>query len=137
MLRSGSPDLIEQEIWGYLLTHYAISALICAAATSAGIDPDRVKFKRTLRVIRRAVGPAFPPEHARAAWPGSWPTSPGTRTSTRERRHRSCPRAIKRRRHNAYRVKKPGDKNIRHDGQRHDPARQPGKNPGSSMINLS
>lgn len=57
----GSPDLIEQEIWGYLLTHYALSALICAAATSAGIDPDRVKFKRTLRVIRRAVGPAFPP----------------------------------------------------------------------------
>ena len=61
VLRSGSPDLIEQEIWGYLLTHYALSALICAAATSAGIDPDRVKFKRTLRVIRRAVGPAFPP----------------------------------------------------------------------------
>ena len=61
VLRSGSPDLIEQEIWGYLLTHYALSALICTAATSAGIDPDRVKFKRTLRVVRRAVGPAFPP----------------------------------------------------------------------------
>jgi hypothetical protein len=61
VLRSGSPDLIEQEIWGYLLTHYALSALICAAATSAGIDPDRVRFKRTLRIIRRAVGPAFPP----------------------------------------------------------------------------
>ena len=61
VLRSGSPDLIEQEIWGYLLTHYALSALICAAATSAGIDPDRVRFKRTLRVVRRAVGPAFPP----------------------------------------------------------------------------
>ena len=59
--RSGSPELIEQEIWGYLLTRYALSALICAAATSAGIDPDRVRFKRTLRVARRAVGPAFPP----------------------------------------------------------------------------
>jgi len=61
VLRSGSPDLIEQEVWGYLLTHHALSALICAAATSAGIDPDRVRFKRTLRVVRRAVGPAFPP----------------------------------------------------------------------------
>lgn len=61
VLRSQSPALVEQEIWGYLLTHYAISALICTAATNAGIDPDRVKFKRTLRVIRRAVGPAFPP----------------------------------------------------------------------------
>jgi hypothetical protein len=60
VLRSGNPDLIEQEIWGYLLTHYALSALICAA-TSAGIDPDRVKFKRTPRIVRRAVGPAFPP----------------------------------------------------------------------------
>jgi hypothetical protein len=61
VLRSQSPDLAEQEIWGYLLTHYAISALICEAATAAGIDPDRVKFKRTLRIVRRAVGPAFPP----------------------------------------------------------------------------
>jgi Insertion element 4 transposase N-terminal len=61
VLRSGSPSLVEQEIWGYLLTHYAISALACAAATSAGVDPDRVKFRRTVRVIRRAVGPAFPP----------------------------------------------------------------------------
>lgn len=61
VLRSQSPALAEQEIWGFLLTHYAISALICAAATAAGIDPDRVRFKRTLRIIRRAAGPAFPP----------------------------------------------------------------------------
>ena len=62
ILRSGSPDLIEQEIWGYLLTHYAISALTCAAAIAAGIDPDRVKFKRTVRILRRRVtDPAFPP----------------------------------------------------------------------------
>jgi Insertion element 4 transposase N-terminal len=62
ILRSQSPDMVKQEIWGYLLTHYAISALVCAAATSAGIDPDRVKFKRTVRIIRRRVAdPAFSP----------------------------------------------------------------------------
>jgi hypothetical protein len=62
VLRSESPDMVEQEIWGYLLTHYAISALICNAATSVGIDPDRVKFKRTIRAVRRRVAdPAFPP----------------------------------------------------------------------------
>jgi hypothetical protein len=62
VLRSGSPALVEQEIWGYLLTHYAISALTCAAATAAGIDPDRVKFKRTVRILRRRVAdPAFSP----------------------------------------------------------------------------
>ena len=62
VLRSGSPDLVKQEIWGYLLTHYAISALTCTAATAAGIDPDRVKFRRTVRILRRRVSdPAFPP----------------------------------------------------------------------------
>jgi hypothetical protein len=62
ILRSESPDMVRQEIWGYLLTHYAISALTCTAATAAGIDPDRVKFRRTVRIIRRrASGPAFSP----------------------------------------------------------------------------
>jgi Insertion element 4 transposase N-terminal/Transposase DDE domain len=55
VLRSRSPDMVRQEIYGYLLTHYAISALICRAATEAGIDPDRVKFKRTVRIARRRV----------------------------------------------------------------------------------
>jgi hypothetical protein len=62
VLRSKSPDMACQEIYGYLLTHYAIPALICRAATEAGIDPDRVKFLRTVRIIRRrAADPAFPP----------------------------------------------------------------------------
>ena len=54
--------MVRQELWGYLLAHYAISALICTAATKAGIDPDRVKFKRAVRAIRRRVAdPAFSP----------------------------------------------------------------------------
>ena len=62
VLRSGSPDMVRQEIYGYLLTHYAISALICTAATEAQIDPDRVKFKRTVRILRRRVAnPVFSP----------------------------------------------------------------------------
>jgi len=62
VLRSQSPDMVRQEIYGYLLTHFAISALICQAATEADIDPDRVKFKRTVRIIRRRAGdPAFSP----------------------------------------------------------------------------
>ena len=55
ILRSKKPDTVRQEIYGYLLTHYAISALICRAATEADIDPDRVKFLRTVRIIRRRV----------------------------------------------------------------------------------
>jgi len=46
---------LRQEIYGYLLTHYALSALICRAATETDIDPDRIKFTRTVRIIRRRV----------------------------------------------------------------------------------
>ena len=55
VLRSKSPDMVRQEIYGYLLTHHALAALICRAATQAGIDPDRVKFTRTVRIARRRV----------------------------------------------------------------------------------
>jgi Transposase DDE domain len=55
VLRCKSPDMVGQEIYGYLLTHCAISALICAAATEADIDPDRIKFLRTVRIIGRQV----------------------------------------------------------------------------------
>lgn len=62
VLRSRSPDMVRQEIYGYLLAHHAVSALICQAATEADIDPDRVKFTRAVRVVRRATAPAaFPP----------------------------------------------------------------------------
>jgi transposase IS4-like protein/DDE family transposase len=55
MLRSRKPELVEQEIWGLLLTHYGIRQLMCEAADQAEIDPDRISFIRTLRIIRRQV----------------------------------------------------------------------------------
>lgn len=56
VLRSHSPEMVLQEIYGYLLTQYAVCALICRAATEADVDPDRVKFLRTVRVVRRRIG---------------------------------------------------------------------------------
>jgi hypothetical protein len=47
VLRSKSPDMVRQEIYGYLLTHRAISALICKAATEAGIDPGITRTPRS------------------------------------------------------------------------------------------
>ena len=55
VLRSKSPAMIRQEIWALLLSHYAIRKLMCHAADEAGLDPDRVSFTRSLRVIRRQV----------------------------------------------------------------------------------
>jgi hypothetical protein len=63
VLRSKSPEMVRQEIWGILLAHYAIRTLMTEAAHDADIDPDRLSFTRSLRVIRReADGSAdFPP----------------------------------------------------------------------------
>ncbi|WP_433357409.1 IS4 family transposase [Microtetraspora malaysiensis] len=55
ILRSRTPELVYQEIWAYLLTHWALCTLICTAATAAGIDPDRIKFLGTVRIGRRSV----------------------------------------------------------------------------------
>jgi hypothetical protein len=63
ILRSRLPDLVHQEIWAWLIVHYAISALIARAAHRADLDPDRISYLDTLRLIRRtATGTAaFPP----------------------------------------------------------------------------
>jgi hypothetical protein len=62
ILRSRLPDLVHQEIWAWLLVHYAMSVLITRAAEAADIDPDRISFTRTLRLIRRsATGSAAVP----------------------------------------------------------------------------
>ena len=55
ILRSRLPDLAYQEIWAWLLVHHAMSVLITRAAEAADIDPDRVSFTRTLRIVRRTV----------------------------------------------------------------------------------
>jgi hypothetical protein len=63
VLRSKLPDLVHQEIWAYLIVHHAISALTARASAAADLDPDRISFAKTLRLIRRtATGTAdIPP----------------------------------------------------------------------------
>jgi len=63
VLRSKSPDLVLQEIWGHLCCHYAIRCLMADAATHAGHDPDRVSFVAALRITRETIAQpgAFPP----------------------------------------------------------------------------
>ena len=63
VLRSKSPDLVTQEIWGHLCCHYAIRTLMYEAAEHAGHDPDRVSFVAALRISRRSIAQqgAFPP----------------------------------------------------------------------------
>jgi hypothetical protein len=63
VLRSKSPELVAQEVWAHLLFHYALRALMHTAALQADLDPDRLSFIASLRVVRRQViaTPAFSP----------------------------------------------------------------------------
>jgi hypothetical protein len=52
VLRSQTPAGVVQEIEGLLLAHYVVRALMAEAASSAGLDPERLSFTATLKVLR-------------------------------------------------------------------------------------
>ena len=58
VLRSKSPALVQQEIWGHLCCHYAIRTLMFEAAQHDDVDPDRVSFVAALRITRRSLSQA-------------------------------------------------------------------------------
>jgi hypothetical protein len=73
-LRSKTPDLVRQEVWGFLLAHAAIRSLMHEAALGAtprARDPDRLSFTHALRVTRRtlprlaAISPSGPDARTR------------------------------------------------------------------------
>jgi len=53
MLRSRRPDLVRQELYGLLLTHFAIRQLMYEASCRAPCDPDTLSFVHTVEIIRR------------------------------------------------------------------------------------
>ena len=59
VLRSKTPAMVAQEVWAMLLVHRAIRTLMHQAAVDGGdgqaLDPDRLSFARSLRVVRRQV----------------------------------------------------------------------------------
>lgn len=63
VLSSQSPPMVQAQVWGLLLAHYAVRALMGEAADGIDEDPDRLSFTHALRVVRRAARPgaAFSP----------------------------------------------------------------------------
>jgi len=63
VLRSKTPELVRQELWGLLLAHFAIRQLMAQAAWQRGLDPDRLSFSNAVRVIKRKMpqAAAVPP----------------------------------------------------------------------------
>ncbi len=98
VLRSKSPDLVLQEIWGHLCCHYAIRTLMFEAAHHVTVDPDRVSFVAALRIARRSISAArdFPPQDTTADHGWLHAIALLVRRLNPNRRHRSNPRVIKR-----------------------------------------
>ena len=63
MLRSKTPELVQQEFYGLLMAHYAVRGLMHEAALQAEEDPDRLSYVHAVRVIRRKLprAVAIPP----------------------------------------------------------------------------
>lgn len=77
VLRSQTPELVRQEVYGLLLAHFALRGLMHEAAVHAGRDPDRISFIHTVRVVRRTL-PRF------AALPPSGVEKPASRRHRRD-----------------------------------------------------
>ena len=51
-LRSKKPELVEQEIWGLMLLHWALRDLMHEAAQAHARDPDTISFVKTIRLVK-------------------------------------------------------------------------------------
>lgn len=54
-LRSRKPVGVIQELYGLLVAHYAVRALMAAAAAEAGLAPTRLSFSAAVELIRVAI----------------------------------------------------------------------------------
>lgn len=63
VLRSKTPELVQQEFYGLLMAHFAIRGLMHEAALRANQDPDRLSFLHSVRVVQRRLSRfvAIPP----------------------------------------------------------------------------
>ncbi len=95
-LRSQQPVGVIQELYALLLAHYAVRRVMLDAATTVGVDPDRLSFTHALRVIQESL-PEF---HLvdRAELPRLYQrlVRDGARERLPDRQPRSNPRVVKR-----------------------------------------
>jgi hypothetical protein len=108
-LRSHTPVGVVQEVYGLLLAHYAVRAVIADAAAAAGQPPVRLSFSAAVRLIRTAL------PDLRRARPAARPKiyrqllAEIAATPLPRRADRANPRAVKRKMSN-FRLKRPDDR---------------------------
>jgi hypothetical protein len=55
LLRSATPDLVEQDVYGLLLAHFGVRHEMLGAAHEQGFDPEELSFVNALHVIIRRL----------------------------------------------------------------------------------
>ena len=68
VLRSQTPAGVVQEIYGLLMAHYLIRVLMQQAAAEQGIDPQRISFTGTLKILRCRLPECPRSERGRRRW---------------------------------------------------------------------
>jgi hypothetical protein len=76
VLRSRTPELVDQEFYGLLLAHFAVRDLMHEAALGADLDPDELSFVHAVRVVRRKL-PRYTPFSPSGGSGRSPPGDPG------------------------------------------------------------
>jgi len=97
-LRSKSPELLYQELYGLLLAHYAVRAWMHQSALQADLDPDRLSLTHALHVLDTACY-AFAivaPEELPRLRERLLVDLRDPKTLIAPRRLRFCPRVVKR-----------------------------------------
>jgi Insertion element 4 transposase N-terminal len=98
LLRSQTPAGVVQEVEGLLLAHYAVRTLMFEAAGQQGLDPRRLSFTGTLKVLRCRL-PEVPKDPTDLAAQRRWWQDLLAEVGEEvlpPRRHRINPRVIKR-----------------------------------------
>ena len=112
VLRSQTPAGVVQEVEGLLLAHYAVRTLMAEAAQAEGLDPDRLSFVGTLKILRCRL-PEVPRDPGDAAGRRRWWEDLLAEVGEAvlpQRRRRVNPRVIKRKMSN-WKKKRPQHRN--------------------------
>lgn len=67
VLRSKTPEMVTQEMYGLLMAHYAIRELMYQAARLGEVDPDKLSFVHSVNTVRvkMPLSHRFPPSGPR------------------------------------------------------------------------
>ena len=93
LLRSKTPELVEQELYGLMLAHYVVRSVMAAAALVAEVEPCRLSFKRSSEIVEDYLMEK-PGRRGKRAWLRRLVVEV-SRQQLREKEHRSNPRVKK------------------------------------------